>query len=114
MKVYNQVTVLYWTPGGAVAPQNFPNFVKFLGKTAAGEIFCIVEENLAISERCLQRIGEIQNHMLQCVELLLFLADLLFSAVTVFCVVGLLLKLIGNCPRLLEGPAKCVYPVSDV
>ena len=35
---------------GAVAtppPQNFPNFVKFLGKMAAGRKLCIVDENLA-------------------------------------------------------------------
>ena len=33
--------------GGAVAPQNFQNFVKFLGKMAARRKFCIVGENLA-------------------------------------------------------------------
>ena len=33
--------------GGAVAPQNFPNFVKFLGKMATRRKFCIVGENLA-------------------------------------------------------------------
>ena len=33
--------------GGQSPPQNFPNFVKFLGKMAARRKFCIVGENLA-------------------------------------------------------------------
>ena len=32
---------------GGSPPQNFPNFVKFLGKMAAMRKFCIVGENLA-------------------------------------------------------------------